>query len=646
MHGLWRCGGCFEPLQYFATAVRCAAFELLRRDPDGRPSPLYIPPAAAIPPPSHRTTAPPATDDKHAPPPLPPPRPLSSMACSCAHGVEFDANVIRNSALEDGLAGWAAVGACTELSVRHEESARVPTETINDVEDGYRPSGRYILAAGRGGEEDGLCQAIPAGALKPRVTYRVAGWIGLGDGAAGEHAVRVNIRLDGGEGGECAMVVEGGAVCAEAGRWTEIKGVFRLKAIPPSGAAVHVQGAPPGVDVKVMDLQVFATDRKARFKKLRKKTDKVRRRDVVLKFAGAGASSAVSGASIRVMQMDTSFAFGACINPAVIQEPAFVDYFTKHFDWAVFENELKWYHTEAVQGQLNYADPDALLDFCDRHGKPVRGHCIFWAVDRMVQKWVKDLPNDQLAAAVQGRLTSLLTRYAGRFPHYDVNNEMLHGTFFQDRLGDDINAFMFKETARIDPGAALFVNDYNVEGGSDPSATPDKYIAQVNALMEKGAPVGGIGLQGHVTNPAGEIICDALDKLATTDLPVWLTELDVCESDVCLRAEDLEVVLREAYAHPAVEGVVLWGFMQGHMWRQDACLVNADGTINDAGQRFINLRQEWTSHARGKIDSDGNFKFRGYHGSYVVQLATATGKMHKAFSVDKGDTPLVLDMDV
>uniref|UniRef100_A0ACD5TR08 Uncharacterized protein n=1 Tax=Avena sativa TaxID=4498 RepID=A0ACD5TR08_AVESA len=568
------------------------------------------------------------------------------MACACANGVVFDANLLRNSALEEGLAGWAALGACTELSAHDEEPANVPTETINDVADDYRPSGRYILAKGRACEEDGLCQAIPGGALRPRVTYRVAGWISLGDCADAEAVVRVNIRLGGDAEEEC-LVVEGGAVCAEKGKWTEIKGVFRLKASPPlSGAAVHVQGAPAGVDVRVMDLQVFATDRKARFKKLKKKTDKVRRRDVVLKFADAGASSAVSGASIRVMQMDTSFAFGACINPAVIQDPCFVDFFTKHFDWAVFENELKWYHTEAVQGQLTYADTDALLDFCDRYGKPVRGHCIFWAVDNMVQKWVKALDNDQLTAAVQGRLTSLLTRYAGRFPHYDVNNEMLHGSFFQDRLGDDVNAFMFKETARIDPGAALFVNDYNVEGGMDPNATPEKYIAQINALQEKGAPVGGIGLQGHVTNPAGEIICDALDKLATTDLPIWLTELDACETDVDLRADDYEVVLREAYAHPAVEGVVFWGFMQGHMWRQDACLVNSDGTVNDAGERFINLRREWTSHARGKIDTDGNFKFRGYHGSYIVQLATATGKMHKTFSVEKGDTPLVLDMDV
>ncbi|CAO2204785.1 unnamed protein product [Urochloa humidicola] len=565
------------------------------------------------------------------------------MACCCAQEVVFDVNLIENSALEDGLAGWAPVGSCTELSVHEEEPAKVPTETINDVSEDYRPSGRYILASGRADEADGLRQPIK-GALRPRLTYRVAGWISVvacGGAAAaggGGHAVRVNLRLD----DEC--VVKGGAVWAEPGKWTEIKGAFRLKK-SPCAAEVCVQGAPAGVDVKVMDLQVFATDRKARFRKLRRKTDKVRKRDVVLNFGAA--ASGISGASVRVMQMDSSFPFGACINPAVIQNPSFVDFFTKHFDWAVFENELKWYHTEAQQGQLNYADSDALLDFCDRYGKPVRGHCIFWAVENTVQQWVKSLDNDQLTSAVQSRLQSLLTRYAGRFPHYDVNNEMLHGSFYRGRLGDDVDAFMFREAARLDPGATLFVNDYNVEGGNDPNATPEKYIEQIAALQQKGAPVGGIGLQGHVTNPVGEVICDALDKLsAATDLPVWLTELDVCESDVDLRAEDLEVVLREAYAHPAVEGVVFWGFMQGHMWRQDACLVNSDGTVNDAGERFVDLRREWTSHARGHIDSAGHFKFRGYHGTYVVQLATATGKVHKTFSVEKGDTPLVLDMNL
>jgi hypothetical protein len=189
--------------------------------------------------------------------------------------VVYDANLLRNSALEDGLAGWAALGACTKLAAHEEEPANVPTETINDVADDYKPSGRYILATGRACEEDGLCQAITGSALKPRITYRVAGWISLGDGTKEEAVVRVNIRL-GGDGEEECLVVEGGVVCAEAAKWTEIKGVFRLKGTLPSGAAaVHVQGAPAGVDVKVMDLQVFAVDRKARFKKLKKKTDKV-----------------------------------------------------------------------------------------------------------------------------------------------------------------------------------------------------------------------------------------------------------------------------------------------------------------------------------------------------------------------------------
>jgi hypothetical protein len=204
----------------------------------------------------------------------------------------FDVNLIENSTLESGLAGWTPVGDCTELSVHEEEPDKVPTETINDVPDDYRPSGRYILASGRADEKDGLCQAI-ASALKPRVTYRVAGWISIaGDGAeeGGSHPVCVGLRVD----DECD--VHGAAVCAEAGKWTEIKGAFRLKK-SPCAAAVYVQGAPAGVDVKVMDLQVYATDRKARFRKLRKKTDKVS----VLTYWHSDASSAsnLKGCSVK-----------------------------------------------------------------------------------------------------------------------------------------------------------------------------------------------------------------------------------------------------------------------------------------------------------------------------------------------------------
>uniref|UniRef100_A0A0D9WET1 GH10 domain-containing protein n=1 Tax=Leersia perrieri TaxID=77586 RepID=A0A0D9WET1_9ORYZ len=546
-----------------------------------------------------------------------------------AHEIAFVVNLIG-----DGLDGWTPVGPRTVLSAHVDDSAMC---------------GRYVVAAGRDNEEDGLRHAVPGGALVPRVTYRVVGWVGVavqgqGGGVQGQsHTVRVGLRVDdGGEGDERCRWLDCGVVCAEVGGgWAEINGAFRLGA-RPRVAAVHVHGAAAGVDVMVRDLRVFATNRKARFRLLKEEIDKVRKRDVVLKFVG------MSGASIRVVQLDNHFPFGSCINKTAIQNPKFVDFFCNNFDWAVFENELKWYTTEPQRGQINYRDADELLDFCRRHGKAARGHCIFWAVDGDVQKWVKDLGRDDLASAVQGRLHGLLSRYAGRFRHYDVNNEMLHGRFYRDRLGDGIAPLMFREAARLDPGAQLFVNDYNVLRGNDPNATPEKYVELVDALRRGGAAVGGIGVQGHMDSPVvGQVIRAALDKLAAAGgAPIWITELDVSEPDVRLRADDLEVVLREVYAHKAVEGVMLWGFMQGQMWRNDAYLVDADGTVNEAGQRFLQLQREWRTDTRGTVDADGHFKFRGFHGTYIAQVTSVTGKMLKTFSVDKGDNSLVLEMDI
>ncbi|KAG8067793.1 hypothetical protein GUJ93_ZPchr0005g16166 [Zizania palustris] len=577
---------------------------------------------------------------------------LYMNAMACAHDVAFDANLVEDG----GLAGWAPLGSRTALSVHVEHELQDPT-MLPDVgrERERRPSGRYVLATRRDEAEDGLQYAVPAGALVPRVTYRVVGWVGVqGGGGGSHHAVRVGLRVDDDDGVDERRIswIDCGAACgtdAAAGGWAEINGAFRLRAPCLRVAAVHVHGAPAGVDVKVMDLRVLATDRTARFRQLKEETDKVRKRDVVLKFGGGAAASAasMSDASIRVVQLENRFPFGSCINKTAIQDPKFVDFFTDNFDWAVFENELKWYSTEPRRGQINYRDADELLEFCDRHGKPARGHCVFWAVDSNVQQWVKELDRGDLMSAVQGRLHGLLSRYHGRFRHYDVNNEMLHGRFYRDRLGDGVAALMFREAARLDPRAQLFVNDYNVLRANDPSATPEKYVELVAALRRGGAAVAGIGAQGHMDNPVvGQVIRAALDKMATAGLPIWITELDVSEPDVLLRADDLEVVLREAYAHPAVNGVMLWGFMQGHMWRQDAYLVDADGTVNEAGRRFIDLRREWRSEARGTVDADGHFRFRGFHGTYVAQVVTAAGEMLKKFTVEEGDTSLEVDMEI
>lgn len=323
-----------------------------------------------------------------------------------------------------------------------------------------------------------------------------------------------------------------------------------------------------------------------------------------------------------------------------------MDFFVKNFNWAVFGNELKWYWTEPQQGSLNYKDADDLLALCEAHKIEARGHCIFWEVESTVQQWIKTLNKNDLSTAVQNRVTSLLTRYKGKFKHYDVNNEMLHGSFYQDHLGKEIRSNMFKLANQLDPSALLFVNDYHVEDGCDPRSSPEKYIEHILDLQEQGGPVGGIGIQGHIDSPVGPIVSSALDKLGILGLPIWFTELDVSSVNEHIRADDVEVMLREAFAHPAVEGVMLWGFWELFMSRENSHLVEAEGEVNQAGKRYLELKREWLSRAHGHVTEEGKFGFRGFHGSYAVEIVTGTKKVVKTFVVDKGDSPLEVSIEL
>jgi hypothetical protein len=186
---------------------------------------------------------------------------------------------------DGGLAGWAPSGSCT-LSAHAEDPAPdalpPPLAAIADADDSNdavahrprKPSGRYVLAAHRKDEKDGLCRAISR-VPRPWVTYRVAGWVGVdadaaGAGEGGSHAVHVEVRVD------SHRPVGGGVVVVEPGKWREVKGSFRVDDDePPRSAKVYVHGPPAGVGLKVMDLQVCAVNKIPRLRHLRKKADRV-----------------------------------------------------------------------------------------------------------------------------------------------------------------------------------------------------------------------------------------------------------------------------------------------------------------------------------------------------------------------------------
>ncbi|GJM69689.1 hypothetical protein HMSSN036_19050 [Paenibacillus macerans] len=281
-----------------------------------------------------------------------------------------------------------------------------------------------------------------------------------------------------------------------------------------------------------------------------------------------------------------------------------------------FENESKWLWNESSPGNVSYREADQLLEFAAQNGLKVRGHNLFWEAEQFQPQWVKSLTGPELKAAVDNRLNSAVPHFKGKFVHWDVNNEMFHGSFFKDRLGESIWSYMYSRTRELDPDAKLFINDYNLI-----EYPPERdYNKEIQAWIDQGVPIDGIGAQGHFNGTVNPVFVKGrLDKLAEMKRPIWITEFDSVNANQNVRADNLEAMYRVAFAHPAVEGIVMWGFWAGSQWKGAAAsIVNEDWTLNAAGRRYLQLMDEWTTNVQGTTGKDGKFKFRGFQGTYDI----------------------------
>lgn len=334
-------------------------------------------------------------------------------------------------------------------------------------------------------------------------------------------------------------------------------------------------------------------------------------------------------ATISIKQQRHGFPFGAAIPQTILTNTAYQNWFASRFTVTTFENEMKWYSTEKSQGNPNYATADAMLAFANRHRIAVRGHNIFWDDPRYQMGWVSSLPNTQLKNAAGNRLYSIVSRYKGRLIAWDVNNENLHFSFFEQRLGSGFSGDAFWHAGKLDPGTLLFLNDYNtLEQPGDTHATPDKYLAKLKEMQDytKYSVKMAIGLEAHFNQPNIPFMRAALDKLAAAGVPIWLTEVDVFRSPN--QAQYLEAILREGFSHPAVQGIVMWAG-----WHAEGCdrMCLTDNNFKNlpTGNVVDKLIGEWRSEAVvGRTDKDGMFEARLFHGEHEIKvLQSSVGQL-------------------
>ncbi|CAH1788827.1 unnamed protein product, partial [Owenia fusiformis] len=135
-----------------------------------------------------------------------------------------------------------------------------------------------------------------------------------------------------------------------------------------------------------------------------------------------------------------------------------------------------------------------------------------------------------------------------------------------------------------------------------------------------------VGAQGHFNSgylPPPGVLQRRLDSLAEAGGEVWITELDVDQPDVNERATQYENALKIFYGHPAVRGVIVWGFWDQAHWKPNASL--ADGPNcepNAAGLAWNRLvKQDWiTNETFAVVDTDDIITFDAFHGDYDLTV--------------------------
>jgi endo-1,4-beta-xylanase len=347
------------------------------------------------------------------------------------------------------------------------------------------------------------------------------------------------------------------------------------------------------------------------------------------------------GAEVQVEQMRHEFWFGAALanhmfGPRADKKNAekYKEVFLQNFNAAVTENALKWHIMEVQKGKVDYSTVDAILDWSHEHDIPLRGHNVFWGIPNRVQPWQKEMDDETLRKTVQDHAMDIARRYRGRFAEYDLNNEMLHGNYYEERLGPNITGDMVAWMRQEDPECVLYLNDYDILTGR----RLNDYVAQTRGFLEQGVPVGGIGVQGHFHGDSFDPVAlqNALDRLAEFKLPIRVTEFNfpgqhsrhygkrdarLSPEEEQAKAKALTEYYRICFAHPAVEGILMWGFWEGANWIPVSSLYRKDWTHTPAADAYRDLvfKQWWTSTTE-KADSKGECQVRAFYGTHRITV--------------------------
>lgn len=383
----------------------------------------------------------------------------------------------------------------------------------------------------------------------------------------------------------------------------------------------------------------------------------------------------LAGVKVVATQHDSPFHFGSNIfklgdYASGALNRGYEDAFCALFNGATVP--FYWRTLEPEQGRPRFAEhgvpiarrppPDRVVKFCGERGLRMHGHTLVWNLRKWsVPDWLPENADDA-APFWEKRIREIGARYGDSIKRWDVLNEAVAHYERLPRglkMQPDYEAKSFEWAEKHLPAdARLDINEVTDAWGH----AGKEYGDLIGRLIASGRRIGGVGLQFHLFSDAElsrvlagetfrpESLLSALDHYGRFNLPVHISEITLTapgNTPEGLAAQAL--VARNFYrlwfSHAATEGITWWNLPDGGAAQGEnkvySGLLFEDMSPKPAYLALQKLiREEWRTRAEGVTDADGVFRFRGFHGSYLLntEIDRADSGIQSAVTLEPGKT--------
>ncbi len=307
---------------------------------------------------------------------------------------------------------------------------------------------------------------------------------------------------------------------------------------------------------------------------------------------------------------------------------------------------------EPVEGQTQEAATLRAAQLLKENDVLMKGHPLCWHT--VSAKWLLGRDEEAVLENQLARIRREITAFKGHIRMWDVINEVVIMPIFEKednvitRLCAKIGRVplvkaVFDMAREMDPGATLLLNDFN---------TSEKYRELIEECLAAGVPMDVIGIQSHQHQGfwGMEKLHEVLERFETFGLPMHFTENTFVSGDLMpphivdlndwqvpewpttpegedRQARDLLAMADTLFAHPQVEALTNWDFVDGAWLGAPSGLLRKDGSCKPAYEAMQQrLTQDWMTDLTIMTDETGCCTVEGFRGQYVLECGGQSAK--------------------